>query len=59
MVSHTELRKALGKRADNLSDAEVARVSALLERLAKSLFSQWHKDLVANRRQSQIKRVAV
>lgn len=59
MVTTSELRKALGKRAENLSDDEVARVSALLERLAKSLFTQWHKELVSNRKQSQIKNVAV
>jgi len=59
MVSTTDFRKALGKRADNLSDAEVARISALLERLAKSLFGQWHKELVANRNKSQTKSVAV
>lgn len=59
MVSTAELRKALGKKADGLSDAEIERISALLKRLSKSLFDQWHRNLVTNSEHSHFEDVTV
>ena len=45
MVTIAEYKKALGTKANNLTDTEIERLCALSERLARALFDAWQREL--------------
>jgi hypothetical protein len=58
-VSIADYRKALGKKANNLTDTEVERRFALSERLARAFFDAWKRDKKASSRTRDTGKAAV
>lgn len=48
MVTLSDLKKALGKKADNLSEEQLTELNLLLERISDALFDSWIKKSSAS-----------